>query len=104
MKTNSKYLKVAIFATGISGLVAEFILSTLASYFIGDTIVQWTIVLSIMLFSMGIGSQLSKSVKQNLLFTFLLLEFALSLLISISPLLVYSVAGYTAYIHIVVYG
>ncbi|MBL4716665.1 MAG: spermidine synthase [Bacteroidetes bacterium] len=104
MKQRSYFLKIAIFATGVSGLVSEFILSTLASYFIGDTIVQWTIVLSIMLFTMGLGSQLSRYISKNILRTFLLIEFCLSLLISIAPLFVYSVAGYTQYIHIVVYG
>jgi spermidine synthase len=98
------WLKIAIFATGISGLVSEFILSTLASYFIGDTIIQWTIVLSLMLFAMGLGSHTSRLVKKNLLTTFLLIEFSLSLLISFSPLLVYYLAAKTEFIHILIYG
>ena len=57
-----------------------------------------------MLFTMGIGSQLSRYIKGNVLQTFLLIEFGLSVLICISPLVVYSIAGYTQYIHIVVYG
>jgi spermidine synthase len=100
----SLWLKVSIFATGISGLIAEFILSTLASYFIGDSIVQWTIVLSIMLFSMGVGSRLSRFITKKLLLTFILIEFALSLFISFSPLAVYAIAGQTAYIHLLIYG
>ena len=98
------WLKIAIFATGISGLTSEFILSTLASYFIGDTIVQWTVVLSIMLFSMGIGSQVSRIVVKRLLLTFLAVEFSLSLLISFSPLIVYSLASKSEFIHILIYG
>ena len=98
------WLKIAIFATGISGLTSEFILSTLASYFIGDTIVQWTVVLSIMLFSMGIGSQVSRVVTKRLLLTFLAVEFSLSLLISFSPLIVYSLAAKSEFIHILIYG
>ncbi|PCI93521.1 MAG: spermidine synthase [Flavobacteriales bacterium] len=98
------WLKIAIFATGVSGLTSEFILSTLASYFIGDTIIQWTVVLSIMLFSMGIGSQVSRVVVKHLLVTFLLVEFTLSLLISFSPLIVYSLASKSEFIHILIYG
>jgi spermidine synthase len=98
------WLKIAIFATGISGLVSEFILSTLASYFIGDTIIQWTIVLSLMLFSMGLGSHVSRFVKKELLTTFLLIEFSLSILISFSPLFVYAIAAKTEFIHIFIYG
>ncbi len=98
------WLKLAIFATGISGFTSEFILSTLASYFIGDTIIQWTVVLSIMLFAMGVGSRLSRFVTKDLLATFIAVEFALSLLISFSPLVVYSLASATNFIHILIYG
>ncbi len=101
---HSVFLKAAIFATGVSGLVAEFIFSTLASYFIGDTIVQWTLVLSIMLFSMGVGSRLSARVNKNLLFVFLSVEIALSLMICLAPLIIYGLAGQTQYIHLLVYG
>jgi spermidine synthase len=57
-----------------------------------------------MLFAMGLGSQWSKYVKQHVLRTFIAVEFSLSLLISISPLVVYGLAGYTQYTHIIVYG
>jgi len=80
------WLKTAIFATGVSGLTSEFILSTLASYFIGNVIVQWTIVLSIMLFAMGVGSRVSRFVSKQILLVFLGIEFSLSLLISFSPM------------------
>ena len=103
-RSRTVWIKAAILATGISGLVAEFFLSTLASYFIGDTVVQWTLVLSIMLFSMGLGSHSSKRVKRHLLTTFVLIEISLSLLIGLAPLLVYAVAGYWQYIHLLVYG
>lgn len=101
---NAIWLKIAIFATGISGLTSEFILSTLASYFIGDTIVQWTVVLSIMLFAMGLGSQVSRFVEKDLLITFIAVEFTLSLLISFSPLWVFSIAAKTEFIHLLIYG
>ena len=48
-------LKFALFATGLSGIVAEYILSTLATYFLGNSVLQWTLILSAMLFMMGLG-------------------------------------------------
>ena len=57
-KRKSFVLKLALFATGFSGIVAEYILSTLASYFIGNAILQFTLIVSIMLFSMGLGLSL----------------------------------------------
>ncbi len=68
-------LQAALFATGCAGIVAEFVLSTLATYLIGDAIFQWTIVMSLMLFSMGIGSRLSRYFHSNLLDSFIIIEF-----------------------------
>ena len=38
----SAVLKICIFATGLAGIVAEFVLSTLATYIIGNAVLQWT--------------------------------------------------------------
>ena len=65
-------LKISVFATGCAGIVAEFVLSTLATYLAGDAVFQWTIVMSLMLFSMGLGSRLSKIFRTQLLKTYIL--------------------------------
>lgn len=85
----STLLKIALFATGLSGIVAEYILATLATYFLGNATLQWTLILSVMLFAMGLGSRWSQRMEGNLLRNFILAEFALSLLTSFSALLVY---------------
>ncbi|TAF64007.1 MAG: polyamine aminopropyltransferase [Cytophagales bacterium] len=95
--SKSALLKIALFATGLSGIVAEYILSTLASYFLGDSVFQWTIVLSMMLFSMGLGSRISQYFREALLEKFLVIEFMLSFLVSFSAMFVYIVSGYTMY-------
>lgn len=100
----SRILKLALFATGLSGIVAEYILSTLATYFLGDSIFQWTMILSIMLFSMGLGSRISAAFKDNILEKFLWAEFALSLLTSTAALSCYVLMGYSDYIAIFIYG
>jgi spermidine synthase len=96
-------LKAALFATGLSGIVAEYILSTLASYFLGDSILQWTLVLSFMLFSMGLGSRISRMWKDNLLEKFILTEFTLSILVAFSALIVYTVSAFTIYNGLIIY-
>jgi len=92
-KKKSNVLKIALFATGISGIVAEYILSTLASYFIGDAVVQFALIVSTMLFSMGLGSRLSKYIDTDLLAHFIYLELALSFLVSFCAILVYVTYG-----------
>lgn len=96
-------LKSALFATGISGIVAEYILSTLASYFIGNAILQFTLIVSIMLFAMGLGSRISKSFDKNLIFYFVLIELLLSLLVSFVAIISYLIYGVTDNSWIVIY-
>lgn len=106
-KNRSKYstvLQAAIFATGFSGIVAEYQLSTLATYFLGDSIMQWTLIMSTMLFTMGLGSRVSKVFQSNLIEKFLLLEFSLSVVVAFSPLVVYTVSAYTSSVGVLIYG
>lgn len=92
-KRKSAVLKIALFATGISGIVAEYILSTLASYFIGNAVVQFALIVSTMLFAMGFGSRLSKLIEKELLVKFIYLELILSFLVSFCALAVYVTYG-----------
>ena len=104
MKLRSNILKLALFATGLSGIVAEYILSTLATYFLGDSVFQWTMIVSIMLFSMGLGSRISKSIKSNLLEKFITIEFILSVLSAFVSVITYSASAYYGYVGFVIYG
>jgi spermidine synthase len=104
LNLKSNILKAALFATGLSGIVAEYILSTLATYFLGDSVVQWTLIVSTMLFSMGLGSRFSRYFQDNLVVTFITIEFTLSIFSAFSSLLTYTTAAYTAYTGTVIYG
>lgn len=103
MGLRSPILKLALFATGLSGIVAEYILSTLATYFLGNALVQWTMIVSVMLFSMGLGSRLSQYIRTSLLAKFVYIELALSFLVSFSSLIAYTTAGYSSYTGLVIY-
>ncbi|NUM72557.1 MAG: spermidine synthase, partial [Ignavibacteriaceae bacterium] len=103
MQKKSNILKYALFATGLSGIVAEYILSTLATYFLGDSIMQWTLILSFMLFSMGLGSSLSRFIKTNLIDKFIFIEFLLSVLAAFSTSLAYTFSVYTEVRGIIIY-
>jgi len=103
VKITPNILKIAIFATGVSGIVAEYILSTLASYFLGDSIIQWTLIVSVMLFSMGLGARISKHISENLLPKFIFIEFILSIFVSFSSLIVYLLAAQSAYLGVIIY-
>lgn len=93
-QNKSSVLKVAIFATGLSGIVAEYSLATLANYFLGNAVFQWAMIISVMMFSMGIGSQISRSFSKNLLDKFIGIEFILSAFTSFAPLIIYGTSAY----------
>ncbi|MDD4393380.1 MAG: polyamine aminopropyltransferase [Desulfobacterales bacterium] len=99
----STILKICLFATGCAGIVAEFVLSTLATYLLGNAVFQWTVVMSLMLFAMGIGSRISRWFQTNLLEWFITAEFFLSILCAMSAELAYGMAAYTNYIGLLIY-
>ncbi len=104
MKLRSNILKLCLFATGLSGIVAEYVLSTLATYFLGNSVLQWTMILSIMLFSMGVGARITKILDGNLLEKFIWIEITLSILASFVSLITYTTAIYSVYTGFVIYG
>lgn len=103
-KKYSRILMVALFATGISGIVAEYILATLATYFLGDSTFQWTMVLSFMLFSMGLGARVSKLFAKHEILIFIRVELVLSILTSFSALIVYMIMPYLRDLSLLIYG
>lgn len=56
------------------GLIYELIAATLASYLLGDSVTQFSTIIGSYLFSMGIGSYLSKYFDKKLLDTFIEIE------------------------------
>jgi len=84
-------------------MVTEYTLATLASYLLGDSIRQWTIVISLMLFSMGLGSRYSRKFEAQLLDRFVLIEFGLSFLCTFSAMFCFWISAYTINFGLVVY-
>jgi len=61
-------------------------------------------IVSIMLFSMGVGARITKIMDGNLLEKFIWIEIALSILASFVSLITYTAATYTLYVGVVIYG
>lgn len=103
IKVKRRILFLALFATGLSGIVAEYCFATLSTYFVGDSVKQWSIVISLMLFSMGVGSRITKSFDGNIFKLFVFTEFTLSLVVSFSAVITYYLASQVEYIGIYIY-
>lgn len=102
--SQSRLLKACLFATGCSGIVAEFTLSTLASYILGNTTLQWTLTMSLMLFTMGVGSRISRYIDRNLLDVFITVEFILSVLCATCAIAAYLGRALVGESTLVIYG
>ncbi len=97
-------LKISIFIAGFSGIVSEYLLSTLASYLLGDTVFQWSITISIMLLAMGTGARLSKEIPESFLIDSLVLnEILLAMFVSFSVYLCYLQAPFSERISFFIY-
>jgi spermidine synthase len=83
-------LLAAAFACAACGLVYELALITLGSHLIGNTIHQTSVVLSVMVFCMGIGSLLAKRLRRSPVAAFTLIESALALVGGLSVLALYA--------------
>ncbi|GAL84314.1 putative spermidine synthase with an N-terminal membrane domain [Sporocytophaga myxococcoides] len=74
------FLLFSVFVVATCGLIYELIAGTLASYLLGDSVTQFSTIIGVYLFSMGIGSFFSKYFKKNLLAWFIQLEIMVGLI------------------------
>lgn len=82
-------LMAVVFICASCGLVYELALVTLGSYLIGNTAAQASIVLSVMVFAMGVGSLLAKRLLRSSVLSFAVIELLLALLGGLSVLGLY---------------
>jgi spermidine synthase len=70
----TRLLLFSVFVIATCGLIYELVAGALASYLLGDSVTQFSTVIGAYLFSMGIGSFLSKYIQKNLVPTFIRVE------------------------------
>ncbi|MBB4929542.1 spermidine synthase [Lipingzhangella halophila] len=81
---------IAVFICAACGLVYELALVAIGSYLLGNTITQASVVLSVMVFAMGVGSLASKRLQARPALAFAVIEGLLSLIGGLSVLLLYA--------------
>ncbi|MGW1890500.1 polyamine aminopropyltransferase [Streptomyces sp. NPDC002004] len=94
--TTGRYLVLAgVFVCAACGLVYELELVALASYLIGDSVTQASVVLSVMVFAMGIGSLAAKRLRLRAAAGFGAVEAALALVGGCSAMALYAAFAWT---------
>ena len=91
-------LLAAIFSAAICAIIYELLIGSVASYFLGDSVEQFSLTIGIFLAAMGLGSWLSRFVGDAaLLRRFVQIEIWLGLIGGLSVAFLYILYGYTGY-------
>ncbi len=84
-------LIMSVFIAGLCSIVYELLISTTTSYFLGDSIKQFSITIGLYMAAMGIGAYISRGFKGALLPPFVVVEIVLGFLGGISIPILYLV-------------
>src|SRR5688572_11928041 len=74
-----RFLLLSVMVVATCGLVYELISATMASYLLGDSVTQWSLVIGVYLSAMGLGSWLSKYVVARLHARFIQVQLVIAL-------------------------
>ncbi len=89
-----RLLLFAVMAAAACAIVYELIIAAVSSYLLGNTVHQFSITIGLFMFSMGVGSFLSKYIESRILDRFILVEAALGLIGGVSSSLLFAAYVY----------
>lgn len=85
-----RVLAVSMFVTGGCGLVAQYILSTVSTYILGNSIEQFSVIIALTLLMMGLAGIVQRFISDKALVEkFVATEAALAVLCGFTPLVLY---------------
>lgn len=96
------YLNVLAVAT--CGLIYELIAGTLASYLLGDSVTQFSLVIGVYLSALGVGAWFSQYLHRGLARTFIEVELALALVGGLSAPLLFVSFAFVQWFQLVLFG
>jgi spermidine synthase len=96
-------LLVSVFVVATCGLIYELVAGTLASYLLGDSVTQFSTIIGAYLFSMGIGSWLSRFFSRNLIGWFIQVEILVGAVGGVSSALLFLLFPYVESFRVILY-
>ena len=102
-KLDTKLLLTTTLFISICSIIYELIISSISSYLQGDSITQFSITIGLYMSAMGIGSYLSKFIKERLFDTFILIEISVGILGGFSSLILFLANIYTNLYSLIMY-
>ncbi len=96
-------LFISVLLIAACGLIYELVAGTLASYLLGDSVLQFSTVIGTYLFAMGIGSALSRYLNRGLVYRFIWIELLLGVIGGFSSALLMLAFAFTQGFSIILY-
>ncbi|MDY0001881.1 MAG: polyamine aminopropyltransferase [Polyangia bacterium] len=87
-------LLISVLIVASCGIAYELVIAATGAYIAGDGVTQFSLTIGIYLFSMGLGSFLSRQVKNNLLTTFIAVEVVVGLVGGFANTILFLVYGF----------
>lgn len=89
IRRKNALLLSSVFVVAVCGLIYELIAGAISSYLVGSSVTQFSLVIGLFMFAMGIGSFISRYVKTNALTVFVAVEIAVGITGGVSALLLF---------------
>lgn len=96
-------LLLSVFVVATCGLIYELVAGTLASYLLGDSVTQFSTIIGAYLFSMGVGSFLSRYFNTNLIRWFVQIEILVGIVGGFSSTILYLLFEQAGYFRLILY-
>jgi spermidine synthase len=96
-------LFISVLLIAACGLIYELVAGTVASYLLGDSVLQFSTVIGTYLFAMGIGSALSRYLNRGLVYRFIWIELLLGVVGGFSSALLMLAFAFTQGFSIILY-
>ena len=100
----TRALLVSVFTIATCGLIYELLAGTIASYLLGDSVTQFSTIIGVYLFAMGVGSYLSRYFRRDLITRFIEIEILVGVIGGISSPVLFFAFGQIDAFRLVLYG
>ncbi|MCU0341953.1 MAG: polyamine aminopropyltransferase [Spirosomaceae bacterium] len=97
-------LLASVFMIATCGILYELLISTISTYFLGSSVLHFSVTIGLFMSAMGIGSYLSKYIENQLLERFIQIEIWLGLMGGLSAFLLFFAYSLTPHYHLVAGG
>jgi spermidine synthase len=96
-------LFISVLLVAACGLIYELVAGTLASYLLGDSVLQFSTVIGTYLFAMGLGSAMSRYLDRGLVYRFIWIELLLGIVGGFSSALLMLAFAFTQGFELILY-